>query len=150
MTRSLPQFVAALLLLTVPALADNKKPNIYHLQAPGLHVTYSTTGIDGKPHLSYQDAHESLNFAGNDIRTLQTEIGTLVSVTIRRTVDAGSTTFSVLIPDVNLAATGASAPIHAESITCIHRFSIIAAFNQGQLQNYTPVMLTGTASAVVF
>src|SRR5262249_4278839 len=59
-------------------------PNLYQLQGKHLHVSYSTSGFDGRPHFTYQDAHQNLNFAGDDIRTVQTEIGTLVTVTIRR------------------------------------------------------------------
>ena len=62
-------------------------PNLYQLQGKNLHVTYSTSGIDGRAHFSYQDTHQSLSFRGDEIRTQETEIGTLVSVTLRRTGD---------------------------------------------------------------
>jgi hypothetical protein len=124
-------------------------PNLYELRGPVLHVMYTTTSIEGKPHFSYQDAHQTLNFRGDEIRTTATPIGTLVTVVIRRTVDTGSTTFSVLIPDVGLDATN-SAPIHAEGITTIHRFSVIPIFNRGQRENYTVSALSGTARFVVF
>lgn len=29
-------------------------PNLYELSARNLHITYSTTGVDGQPHFSYQ------------------------------------------------------------------------------------------------
>src|SRR3954468_17568425 len=80
------------------------KPNLYQLQGEALHVTYSTSGIDGKPHFTYQDRHETLNFRGDEIRSAETEIGVLVSVSIRRTIDAGSTSFSLLVPTVNLGS----------------------------------------------
>ena len=73
-------------------------PNLYQLSGNTLHVTYATTGIDGQPHLHYQDSQHNLNFSGNSIRAVECDLGTVVSVTIQLTVDSGSTSFSVLIP----------------------------------------------------
>jgi hypothetical protein len=77
-------------------------PNLYVLHGPQLHITYATTGIDGQPHFTYQDLQRALHFTGDEIRTAELEIGTLVTVTIQLTVDAGSTSFSLLVPHVNL------------------------------------------------
>lgn len=124
-------------------------PNLYTLQGGAVHVMYSTSGIDGKPHLSYQDAVHTLSFSGDQIRTLATEIGTLVTVTIRLTVDAGSTSFSVLIPTVNLG-TSEQVPIHTEGITTAHRFSLVPILNHGQTELYSLIALSGEARFVVF
>ena len=40
------------------------EPNSYDLSGHHLHVTYSTSGFDGKPHFSYQDLHQTLDFSG--------------------------------------------------------------------------------------
>jgi len=90
-----------------------------------------------------------LHFTGDQIRTTTTEIGTLVTVTIRLTVDAGSTSFTLLVPHVNLDQ-GRHAPIVTEGITTLHRFSIFPPANHGQTELYTVIPLTGTAQAVVF
>jgi len=111
-----------------------KAPDMYQLQGAQLHITYSTTSFDGKPRFVYQDA---------------TEIGTLVTVTIRMTIDTGSTSFTLLVPTVNLGPSN-HATIHTEGITTIHRFSIIPMFNQGQTELYSVSPLTGTASFVIF
>jgi hypothetical protein len=124
-------------------------PNLYELSGNNLHITYSTTSLDGKPHFTYQDAQQTLNFRGDDIRATATEIGTLVSVTTRRTVDTGSTTFTVLIPNVGLDP-AQPAHIRTEGITTLHRFSVIPAFNHGQKDIYTVVPLSGTARFVMF
>lgn len=126
------------------------KPNLYQLQGGSIHVTYSTTGFDGKPHFNYQDAHGSHNFSGDQINVAPTPIGEIVTVTIRFTVDAGSTSFSVLIPTVNLTGPGHPVPIHTEGITTVHRFSIVPAFNQGQTELYHFTPLSGTANQVAF
>ena len=125
------------------------KPNLYQLQGESLHVTFSTSGIDGKPHFTYQDRHETLNFRGDEIRSAETEIGTVVSVSIRRTVDSGSTTFSLLVPNVNL---GKDTNVHVVTlgITTVHRFSMIPAFNQGQTETYAVTTLNGSARMVMF
>jgi hypothetical protein len=130
-------------------MTDKPTPNLFELRAKQLHISYSTSGIDGKAHFTYQDAQQTLSFKGDQIRALDTEIGTLVSVSIRRTVDTGSTTFSILIPTVNLDATR-SANIATRGITTIHKFSMIPAFNSGQTEIYSTVILNGTARAVLF
>lgn len=124
-------------------------PNLYQLQGGPIHVTYSTTSIDGQPHFSYQDPHQTLFFKGDDIRVTDTPIGRLVTVVIRRTVDTGSTTFSVVIPAVNLEKSH-SAHVSTLAITTVHRFSVIAAFNRGQTELYHTVALAGTAQFVYF
>lgn len=126
-------------------------PNLYQLAGHGLHVSYTTTGFDGKPHFTYQDAHGAHSFAGDEITSTPTPIGTLVTVRLRLTIDAGSTTFSVLLPTVNLTdGVGHSAPIHTDGITTVHRFSVVPALNSGQTELYTFTALNGTASLVVF
>ncbi len=124
-------------------------PDLYQLHGDHLHITYSTTSFDGKPRFDYQDASQTLTFEGDQIRTVTTEIGALVTVTICMTIDRGSTTFTLFVPTVNLGSLN-QAPVDTEGITTIHRFSIVPAFNQGQTELYTVAPLTGTASFVNF
>ncbi len=124
--------------------------NMFTLAGGGLHVSYSTSGIDGKPHMTYQDAFRSLSFQGDEIRKVDCDLGTVVSVTIVRTIDAGSTSFSVLVPRVNLPAPFSNVSICTDGVTTHHAFSIIPAFNQGQRDFYDVTELQGTASNVVF
>ena len=125
-------------------------PNLYQLHGRHLNIIYATSGIDGKPHFSYHDTHHTLQFSGDQIRTVDTEIGTLVTVTIQLTVDSGSTTFSLLLPSVNLNQPHTVAHIKTEGITTLHKFSLIPALNQGQTELYTVAKLTGTAQFVLF
>lgn len=125
------------------------KPNLYNLKGGQIQITYSTSGIDGKPHFNYQDAQQTLSFVGGEIRTTPSELGTLVSVSIRRTVDTGSTSFTLLVPNVNLNQ-GKTAQVTTEGITTVHRFSVIPKFNQGQTESYAVTPLTGTARSVAF
>lgn len=124
-------------------------PNLFHLSGGGLQLTYATSGLDGKPHLHYQDSHHNLNYSGDQIRVVASDLGTLVSVTLQLTVDAGSTSFTALIPRVNLLNQN-SAQIHTDGITATHRFSLVPALNLGQLDLYTVTRLQGTAQHVLF
>jgi hypothetical protein len=125
-------------------------PNLYQLHGVNISVSYALSGFDGKPHFSYQDAHHALQFSGNQIRTVATEIGTIATVTIQLTVDSGSTTFSLLVPTVHLDQTHQSAHIATEGITTLHKFWLNPALNLGQTELYSVTKLTGTARFVVF
>lgn len=145
-----------LLLLFLPVLAANQAgktpvaPDLYRLSGGKMQVNYSTTSINGQPRLTYQDGAQTLSFAGEQIRQTKTEIGTLVSVTLRMTVDSGSTEFTLLVPSVNLAGASATVPVRTYGITTTHKFSVVPAANQGQTQLYTTTELSGTASLVYF
>jgi hypothetical protein len=121
--------------------------NSYQLSGGGIHVSYTTTSISGKPLFSYHDTHQFKSFSGDQIRTAATDIGTLVTVVLHLTIDAGSTTFSLLLPHVNLPASN-SAHITAEGITTLQRFSLPPPVGQTQL--YTVRSLQGTAAFLVF
>ena len=100
------------------------QPNLYQLSGKGIQVTYSTTSISGKPLFNYHEGSVVKNFSGDEIQTAETILGNLVTVFIIRTVNSGSTTFTLLIPSVNLPASN-SAHIATEGITTLHKFSIV-------------------------
>jgi hypothetical protein len=130
-------------------MTPNVIPNLYQLNGPHLHVTYTTTSIDGKPTMTYQDAHEGRSFRGDEIRTVECDLGTLVSVTLRLTPDAGSTSFSLVIPRMRITQ-GTTGAVHTECITTVHRFAIAPQLLHGQLDSYKVVPLHGTAQSVAF
>jgi hypothetical protein len=112
-------------------------------------VTYTTTSLDGKPTMTYQDPHEGKSFRGDEIRTVECDLGTLVSVTLRMTVDSGSTSLSVFIPRMRINL-GEHAAVRTECVTTVHRFAIAPQLLHGQLDTYSVVALHGTAQAVVY
>jgi hypothetical protein len=124
-------------------------PNLFHLSGQGRHITYATSGLNGQPHLHYQDSQHNLNFSGDQVRTVACDLGTVVSVTIQLTVDAGSSSFSMLIPRMHLR-NGETGQVRTEGILTIHRFSLIPALSHGQLDLYTATPLQGTAQHVLF
>jgi hypothetical protein len=122
--------------------------NLFHLDGHNVHVEYATTGIAGQPSLTYHDPNKSLSFSGDQIESVSTEAGTVVSVITRRTVDTGSTSFSVIIPRTNIEPAGSTLSIRTVGITAIHRFSIVPTFSRGQLDSYTTISLHGSAQTV--
>ncbi len=72
-------------------------------------------------------------------------MGTVVSVTLVMTVDTGSTTFSLLVPNVHLPEQQSSVFIHSEGITTLHR-AFVALIGHPQSETYTVTALSGTAA----
>lgn len=130
-----------------PQPSNFKAPNLYVLSGDGISITYATTSFAGQPIFTFHDSSQNRTFTGSEIQSVDTEAGTMVSVVTHMTIDTGSTTFSVLIPRVNLGA-AESLNITTYGITALHRFSILPL--QGQLDLYTTHQLQGTASFVVF
>jgi hypothetical protein len=143
-----------------PTPAAPVQPNHFelsgaYLYGSGIHVSYTTHSgpatpefPQGPPRFSYQDASQSRAFSGNEIQIVDTEAAQIVSVVLRLTPDSGSTTFSLLVPRVNLPA-GQPTPISTDGITAIHRFAISPGLLQGQLDHYSVTPLTGTASNII-
>jgi hypothetical protein len=150
--KSLVLVISVFLTSASLAIADpftTPPPNQYELHGGSLKIIYSTSGIDGKPHFNYQDGTQTLNFSGDQIRAVGTEAGTLVSVTTLMSIDTGSTSFTVLIPRINLDSTLQS-NIRTEGISTRHKFSMIPDLNRGQLDTYKYTGLIGTANFVNF
>ena len=124
------------------------QPNLYELSGNGINVTYSSSSISGKPLFNYHDASQVRSFSGDEIQTVDTIIGKLVSVFLIRTVDGGSTSFTLVVPSVTLPQSNV-ANIVTEGITTLHKFSIVGP-PQGQTELYTFHKLHGTARFVVF
>ena len=102
----------------------NIQPNRFVLQSSDgkTKIDYETSTFIGQPtlNLTQPPGHPIRHFAGSQIRTINTEIGTLVSVTLHMTVDTGSTSFSVLIPAITLTGAGARQTFSTEAIITNH------------------------------
>ena len=127
-------------------------PNQYHLNGGGVSVSYYPDGFGppiegrGSLRLVYQDVHQSRSFYDNDVRTVTVpDLGTVVSVTLVMTVDTGSTTFSLLVQDVDLPEGQNSVFIDTDGITTVHRI-FVALIGHPQSETYTVTELDGTAS----
>ncbi len=88
-------------------VTPNNEPNQFDLHGVGskhkdVHITYSTTSFTGKPLFNYKDSNGSHNFSGADIRTLETEIDTMVTVTLEVVPDLHTITLTLIVLDINL------------------------------------------------
>lgn len=130
---------------TTAASATTSSPTLYDVSGEGLHITYATGAADGVPHLHLSDSDGERDFSGPEIRTVASgDVGTLVSVTIVRTIDSGSTSLTLVVPPVVLE--DAAAPVTLVGVTTHHRFSVVPMFNRGQIDSYSTIPLSGTAS----
>ena len=123
--------------------------NVFNLHNSKLHIAYATGALGSKAGLTYQDATQTLQFDESQLRKVATDLSEEVSVTLRLTVDSGSTSFTLFVPRVQLEL---NQHVHVKTlgITALHRFSIAPALNHGQLDTYTVEKLSGTAAAVTF
>ena len=122
-----------------------KAANNFHLNGDGTTIDYSV-GLDGKPILSYKDRKFDMQFSGDQIRTEDSELGELVTVTLVPGVEGQSLTATVFIPGIDLGNAN-SQPLTAPVIVS-QRLGGIHPGKHGQLQNYTPTVLKGTASQI--
>lgn len=129
-------------------------PNQYHLHGNGISVSYFPQGSgpliegQGAVYFTYHDAHRSLTFREDAVRTAEVpDLGRIVSASIVETVDTGSTTVSLLVPNVMLpSAREASVQVHTDLITTLH-LVFVAAIGHPQHEMYTVTPLSGVASA---
>lgn len=138
-----------------PAVADTSSPNQYHLHGShrlghSIRISYYPTGAgplttDGPIMLIYQDATQALTFREKETRIVAvSDLGTCVSVTLHMTIDTGSTSATLLVPTVVLAA-GQPATVRTELITTEHAF-FVGGVGHPQREQYTVTPLTGEAS----
>jgi hypothetical protein len=130
-------------------MAQKIVPNQYELEGQGVRVGYSTSSITGKPQLSFKKGRKSLNFTGTEIGVLDTIIGALITVTIASTPDLNSTTFSFVLPSIDLQKESAKQSFRTIGITTIHKTSIVGPV-KGVQQTYKIIQLRGTAQHVAF
>ena len=101
----------------------NIQPNRFVMQSHDgkTKVDYETTSFIGQPVLNLTEGPGPIrHFSGSQIRRINTEIGTLVTVTTRMTIDTGSTSFSVLIPAISLANISDHKSFNTEAIVTSH------------------------------
>ncbi|HVT92225.1 MAG TPA: hypothetical protein VHD76_05240 [Bryobacteraceae bacterium] len=127
------------------------QPNRFVLQSSDgkTKVDYETSSFIGQPVFNLtQGAGPVRHFAGSQIRTLSSEIGTLVSVTTHVTIDAGSTSFSVLIPAISLAGIGDQKAFTTDAIVTSHAGPVSIPF-AGVHETYHFIPLKGKASFIL-
>jgi hypothetical protein len=79
------------------------EPNTYELSGDNTQITYSTTGIDGKPTFTYSGARGEHSCSGDEIETLDSALGTEVTVTLEDVADLHIITLTLLVPEMWIA-----------------------------------------------
>ena len=79
------------------------EPNTYEFGGDGTQITYSTTGSDGKPTFSYSGPKGEHSFSGDEIQTLDSALGTEVTVTLEDVADLHVITLTLLVPEMWIA-----------------------------------------------
>jgi hypothetical protein len=123
-------------------------PNTFELGNRRISVSFSATSITGDPLVHYKDRQREVNARGDEIIQVETEIGTLVTITLEPDADAGSLLFTLVIPRAVLATAGAELPIATQGIyTRSRQLPRLPA--SAQLQTSDVVELKGSATFVV-
>lgn len=134
-----------------PAMIRSQRANTFELQGDGVRITYSATSINGEPELRYQALQRQRIFRGSEIRSTETEIGQLLTVTLEQVPDLRKTTLTLLLPIVNLRDSNAQRPVQTSAIETAQRTSIGGPdLVDGQVQTYRTLRLRGTARLLKF
>ena len=129
----------------------NIQPNrfVLHSNDNKTKVDYETSTFTGQPALNLTQGPGPIrHFSGSQIRTVNTEIGTLVSVTTHITVDTGSTSFSVLLPAISLTGIPDHESFTTEAIVTSHSGPNSVPIT-GVHEKYQFIALKGEASFVL-
>ncbi len=130
------------------------EPNLFSLQGVGpkykdVQISYSTSSITGQPLFNYKDSRGTHGFKGDEIRTQETEMGTMVTVTLESVPDLRVTSLTLLVPAINLD--GSAKEFNTIAIRTTSKTTIGGPrFAKGVLQYYEVIDLKGTANSVVF
>jgi hypothetical protein len=123
--------------------------NRYDLKHGHLTVTYMLDDLTGpNSHLTYDDHGNVRTFSGSQLERTNTPVGTLLSVVIKPSIDADTTVFSLMLPNVNLAGE-TPCKIETFGFTTV-RHTTLAGPRSGQMDDYTVTHpFKGTASIVL-
>src|SRR3954470_23803724 len=97
------------------------EPNHFDLSGRSIHVTYFVADRFGQPQVTYHDPTRNESFHGDQVSVVEDTSGLhlIVSVTIVHTIDTGSTSFSFIIPRINLPGETV-VPVRTLGITAVH------------------------------
>lgn len=123
------------------------EPNLFQLKGEKIQINYQSTGFVGAAQLTYTDDQGSRTFSGDEVRSQESEIGLMVSVTLQLNPDSQIVILSLLVPSIKLGEQPAKIKTLAIKTT---KRSGFLALQPGALQSYSTIPLEGTASLVDF
>lgn len=129
-------------------MASLNQANSFELSGKSIHVSYASTSFLGGPTFSYRDDQLSRSFSREEINLEETEIGHVITVTLKAIADGDRVTFSLVLPKVTLRTQSHGIRIKVPGIT-ITNPSTIAGPPPGPEKLYSVVNLKGTAHFVV-
>jgi hypothetical protein len=125
--------------------------NRYELKGHHTEITYDEAAFDGQAHLTYRvfQGPATRTFSGDQIRTRESEIGKLITVTTEAIPDKEETMLTLLLPTVNLV--GATEQTVETLAIITTQLSSIAGpgLVNGAVQRYHVVKLEGIAQFVL-
>lgn len=132
---------------------DKNKANNFTLngveQHKDVHIDYSTN-IVGEPIFRYSDSENTSNFEGKEIRTQETEIGTMVTVTLESAPDDYEITLTLLVPTINLDEDNCPEQFESIAIRTTRKTPFVGEGTvEGAVQSYEVISLNGTANYVL-
>ncbi|HVG59341.1 MAG TPA: hypothetical protein VNA24_12350 [Hyalangium sp.] len=122
--------------------------NTFTLRNRRIAVSYSATSFTGQPLMQFKDRQHEVNVGGDEIRQVETEIGTLVTITLEPDADAGGLLFTLVVPRVVLASPNGEQTTVTQGFYTRSRLIPRLPANV-QLQTYDAEELRGSASFVV-
>ncbi len=122
--------------------------NLFELSCSDTHATYSASSFAGPPQFSYSGPRGDHSFSGEEIGTLDTALGTEVTVTLDTVPDLQTLTLTVLIPSLTLREDDEANFETLAIFTTNH--TTIAGPPDGPAQTYEAIALDGVAKSVLF
>src|SRR3954468_6711705 len=126
------------------ATTQESEPNQFDLEGDGATVSYSASGTKGVPQFSYAAQKRSVNRSGSEIRTIETELGMLVTVDIEQVPDLHTVSFTLVLPHIRLSGGAGAGAIHTIGVLTTNWTSIAPQTIVGQVQSYRVLTLCGT------
>lgn len=135
---------------TVTNPAEPGAPNHYELSGDELTVSYSTSGIDGRPRMSVSDGKLSFSLVGDEIAVALTALGTEVTVVTEIVPGERNITITLVLPTVHLRDRTA-VDFDTVAIATIDLSGATGSQDvPGAMQTYRVTELHGTATLVDF
>ena len=125
-----------------------QEPNLWELTCGDRQVTYSTSSFAGPPQFTYTDPDGQRTFSGDEIQSLDTALGTEVTVTLETVPDLHTITLTVVLPGVRMAR-GEEVPVNTFGVLTTTG-TTIAGPPPGVGQTYDVLTLEGVAKLVDF
>jgi len=123
------------------------KPTLFELTGDHVHISYSTTSFIGGPQLFYQNLEQHYTFHREEVRTQESELGTLISVSLKKPVDAAATILTLVLPDIQLDG---YKPSSFKTLAIIVQCLNVLPQRGGARQTYEVLNLQGRGRFVVF